>query len=212
MTELIIALDCANPYGLLRFLHTTIRHKWYKIGLQSLFSENYSDLMRWSKFSNINVFLDLKLADTHDTVASFVSKCIDFNIAAISTYTQRATETALKVAEGSRLRIWEIESLTDSDLKLSGTKPYVFIPYGNPDGIVCPAQNIDVIKQNFPNTPVICPGVRLPGEDFNNHIKGCYVSDIKDKADFIVVGRPITQAPDTIVAIKKYQLALDPDK
>lgn len=145
------------------------------------------------------MFLDLKLADTADTVREAVRRFADAGIAVVSTFTRRATEVAVRAAEGTPLRIWTMGQLTDWE----GLPP---MPLCGAQGVIGP---LDFIRR-YPDHRIdrIVPGVRLSEDSGNGHR---HVSTPQEcaaaGATHIVVGRPIWQADDPVAAYRQYAAA-----
>jgi orotidine-5'-phosphate decarboxylase len=66
--------------------------------------------------------------------------------------------------------------------------------------LVCPPAMIKTISQYLhDDTVYICPGIRATSDDANDHAKAVTASAaIKGGADWLVVGRPITEATDPV--------------
>lgn len=64
------------------------------------------------------------------------------------------------------------------------------------DGVVCPALEIAKIKQNFDkNILTVVPGIRLATDSVSDHeFTNTPSYAVQNGADFLVIGRPITQS------------------
>ena len=70
------------------------------------------------------------------------------------------------------------------------------------DGVVC---NLPTIRWLRPTSKhvFVLPGIRRLGEDHHNHRNIATPAEAKAAgADFIVVGRPILNAPDPVAAVR----------
>jgi orotidine-5'-phosphate decarboxylase len=202
MTELIVALDGPDPRALQYRLHEHAGVTWFKIGPQAMVHTDWPNLMRHGR--NVKTFLDLKLADTIDTVTEAVKRFADAGIAAISTFTIDATAFAVSAAHGSDLRIWQVLRLTDDAiLPINRLAPRTFSAHG----VICPPSAASIFEGC--GIDVVTPGVRLGGERHNCHLEAQSPSFVSAAgATHAVVGRPIWQAANPIAAAKAYQSAL----
>lgn len=215
MTELIVALDGPNPASMMQLLSKN-GVSWVKIGPQSIIysaaslidlAVNIRTIMRALDMAgdglDFNLFLDLKLADTKDTVREAVKRFAASGVAAVSTFTEEATEAAVEGAEGSPLKVWQVARLTDQPRPIVKSVPKIV---GH--GIICPVDSLHYYKQfNFLDR--ITPGVRLLGHEGHGHINPASPHMAKGMgATHAVVGRPIWSAEDPIEVLKLYQEAL----
>ncbi len=77
-------------------------------------------------------------------------------------------------------------------------------------GIVCSAKEAGEIRRRFGQGVVlVTPGVRLPEDSIGDQKRVTTPSDaVQAGADYIVVGRPITKAPDPVAAARKFAAAM----
>jgi orotidine-5'-phosphate decarboxylase len=72
-------------------------------------------------------------------------------------------------------------------------------------GLVCSPEEVEALRQQFPNAYLVTPGVRLSHEDRGDQNR---VSDpltaLKRGASALVVGRPIYDALEPALAAKAY--------
>ena len=62
---------------------------------------------------------------------------------------------------------------------------------------------VDYVTEAAPDLVAICPGVRLPGEDAGDQKRVVTPSEaIANGADYIVVGRPIRDAENSVQAAR----------
>jgi orotidine-5'-phosphate decarboxylase len=204
MTELIVALDGPDPYRLTRDLYKT-GIRWFKLGPQTMMSGDWDKIVRRTRLSGTRLFLDLKLADTEDTVREAVRRAIDAGISAVSTYTNRATVSAMEGAAG-KLRVWRVAQLTDAlTPDLVDTPQPVILGHG----VICPAAALrgQVLAAGV---DAVCPGIRISGmDDSHGHKEIATPSAAKRVgATHIVVGRPIWKSDDPIAAARRFLDAL----
>jgi orotidine-5'-phosphate decarboxylase len=73
------------------------------------------------------------------------------------------------------------------------------------DGVVCPVADVPIVRaRTSQDFTIICPGIRPEGEAGGDQKRTATPAEaVLAGADFIVVGRPITKAPDPRVAVQK---------
>ncbi|MDE2104139.1 MAG: orotidine 5'-phosphate decarboxylase [Patescibacteria group bacterium] len=216
MTELIVALDGPDPLALASELYMA-GVRWFKLGPSALMDPEWANLVRPSNegFENdpLRLFLDIKLADTRETVHRAVTCFAEAGIAAVSTYTDGATEAAVRSAVGSRLRVWRVAHLTDvgyNDETIDDRIRSISVRSHDlfARGLIMPPWL--VARQGQMWGDVVCPAVRLEqsatddGHLFITPARLCPSLGITH----VVVGRPIWQAPDPIDSARRYMEAL----
>lgn len=200
MTELIVALDGPEPLRLMRKISWMTDHaiKWFKIGPQTMCAQGWEDIISagyWSPHS-LRIFLDLKLADTRDTVTESMKRFADNGVAAVSTHTREATEAAMRAAEGTETKVWLVLCLSDSN------KPAMLTPLPPSHGIICPVSATGAVK----GIDTICPGIRRLSDEYNGHINvATPLTAVRAGATYAVVGRPIWAADDPVATAKKFR-------
>jgi orotidine-5'-phosphate decarboxylase len=77
------------------------------------------------------------------------------------------------------------------------------------DGVVCSAPEIAAVRESIGRCPlIVTPGIRLGGADPDDQRRvGTAQQAIADGADFLVIGRPLTSAPDPAEALAQFELA-----
>ena len=66
------------------------------------------------------------------------------------------------------------------------------------DGLVVSGNNIELARENFPSATLVCPGIRPSWMDEDEHGQAARTphNAVRLGADYLVVGRPITQSND----------------
>ena len=68
-------------------------------------------------------------------------------------------------------------------------------------GFVCSAKEIASTRSSFPEATLVIPGIRPAGASIGDQKRvATPAAAISAGADFLVIGRPITQAPDPAAA------------
>jgi orotidine-5'-phosphate decarboxylase len=79
------------------------------------------------------------------------------------------------------------------------------------DGVVCSAQEASRLKKRFgANFELVTPGIRPAGSAANDqHRIVTPEQAVKDGVDYMVIGRPITQAEDPLAALTAINASID---
>jgi orotidine-5'-phosphate decarboxylase len=208
--RLIVALDVpsvAAADALVTRLGDAV--SFYKIGYQLAFAGGLplaEKLARGGK----QVFLDLKLHDIGNTVAKGVESVVRLGAAFLTVHAYPQTMKAAVAARGSSdLRILAVTVLTsydDADLAAAG---YDFTVEElvaeraaqardmGVDGIVCSAAEARDLRPIVGHMTLVTPGIRPAGADGGDQKRIMTpAAALAAGADYLVVGRPIVEAPD----------------
>jgi orotidine-5'-phosphate decarboxylase len=169
------------------------------------------------------LFLDLKLHDIPNTVAGGVRSACQVSPKFITIHAaggeamMRAAADAAKAAGSSRpllLAITVLTSLDDRDLDTVGQQGpvaeqakrlAVLAKKSGLDGVVCSAHETAALRAECgKDFLLVVPGIR-PGWTSSNDQKRVVtpVEAIRRGADYLVIGRPITQADDPAAALER---------
>ncbi|MEN6448692.1 MAG: orotidine-5'-phosphate decarboxylase [Syntrophaceae bacterium] len=199
---------------------------WFKVGLE-LFTAAGPDIVRLVKDNGIKCFLDLKFHDIPNTVAGAVRSAVRTGADMMTIHLSggramlgAAREASLKEAERlgiNRPKIVGVSVLTSlggEDLKEIGIDRSPaeqvahlaqFASSCGLDGMVCSADDLIHVRRQVPaSLMLITPGIR-PGWSQKGDQKRIATpsSALKAGADLLVIGRPISDSPDPIVAVQK---------
>tara|TARA_X000000950_G_scaffold123305_1_gene154497 strand:+ start:72 stop:728 length:657 start_codon:yes stop_codon:yes gene_type:complete len=212
--KLIVALDFSNAEEVAQIINFLNPEKCIlKVGLQLYLAEGKGilDLLTSKGFE---IFLDLKLHDIPNTVNKAVEEIAQFNILMTTIHLQGGAEMikAAKSAAGNTkiLGVSLLTSLDETDIsELYGnsfddqfTKLITLAKSSSVDGIVCSPK--ELISLHDLNKIKVVPGIR--NAQTNDDQKRTMTSQeaYAQGADYIVVGRPITQANNIEAAIEEY--------
>ncbi len=157
------------------------------------------------------VFLDLKFGDIAETVKRLVRVAADrgVDILTINT-TAQAARAAVEARGASKLKVLMVTfltSLNETDLKELGIDKtpaeYVLLraklaKEAGCDGVIASGHEVAAIrKQAGPGFQIVTPGIRPKGAGKDDHKRAATPAEsISAGADYLVIGRPITGAPD----------------
>ena len=222
--DVIIACDFSSAEECSRFLDRFSEEKpFVKIGMELYYAEGPA-VVREIKRRGHKIFLDLKLHDIPNTVrkAMSVLSRLDADIvnlhAAGGSNMMKAAIEGLTRDDGSRPLLIAVTQLTSTDQQLMESellieKPLeeVVIAYAQNaavsglDGVVCsPLEAGRVHEACGANFLTVTPGVRFAEGDTGDQKRVTTPRKARELgADYIVVGRPITQADDPVAAYRK---------
>jgi orotidine-5'-phosphate decarboxylase len=213
MTEMILALDVSTLEDAERFITATRAHVgFYKVGLQLFMAQGVRAVELVRKHGG-QVFLDLKLHDIPQTVAHAVREAGTMGVHSVSFHLSGGRAMVEAAARMSpRPRLWGVSvltSMTNEDLGvLGGRTTSELVPdlarmgmAGGMDGLVCSGQELPLVNVLQPRPTLVVPGVRGPGDAVGDQKRVISPREAAAAgADYIVVGRPITQAADPTAA------------
>ncbi len=204
--KLIVALDFDNAESALNFLENLDPQKCLvKVGLELFISEGWKILDLISE-KGFEIFLDLKLHDIPNTVGNSVRKISNFNVS-LTTIHLNGGKDMIEAAcsEKRNIKILGVSILTSlSKNDIFGITDTEFDIYFNNlisiasntgiDGVVCSPNELSKL-QNFNKLKVV-PGIRNDISDDDQKRVMSSNEAYQKGADFIVVGRPITESED----------------
>jgi orotidine-5'-phosphate decarboxylase len=189
---------------------------FYKVGYQLAFAgglEFARDLVQSGK----KVFLDMKLLDIDNTVASGVENIAKMGVSMLTLHAYpKAMRAAVKAAQGSGLCLLGVTVLTSMDnddlieagysvdarsLVLLRAKQAREAGMG---GIVCSAEESSAVREVLgPDMAVVTPGIRPAGADHGDQKRVMTPLDaIRAGSSHLVVARPIVKAADPKAAAR----------
>lgn len=222
--DVIIACDFAGKAEVLEFLDLFRDKKPYvKIGMELFYAEG-PEIVREIKNRGHRIFLDLKLHDIPNTVMKAMRVLSGLNVDMCNLHaggTIPMMEAALKGltrADGSRPLLIAVTQLTSTsrermerDLLIERPIDEVVMHYAENaknaglDGVVCsPLEAGRVHERCGSGFITVTPGVRFADGDIGDQVRVTTPAEAKKiGSDYIVVGRPITQAADPVKAYKQ---------
>jgi orotidine-5'-phosphate decarboxylase len=189
---------------------------FYKIGYQLVFAGGL-DFARELAQSGKKIFLDMKLLDIDNTVASGVENIAKMGMSMLTLHAYpKAMRAAVSAAKGSGLCLLGVTVLTSmdgDDLIEAGYRddPHALVlrraaqaREAGMGGIVCSAEEAaDVRAAIGPDLALVTPGIRPLGSDKGDQKRVMTPADaIRAGSSHLVVGRPIVKAADPKAAAR----------
>jgi len=218
--RLIVALDMPTLEEASRLVQTLDDNvSFYKIGLELLFAGGLSFAQTLSEQQK-DVFLDMKLLDIGNTVERAVGNAAELGVKflTIHGHDMKTLKSALAgrgSADMKLLAVTVLTSLDAADLKQQGTEmaPAELVLHraamayeSGFDGVVASGQEAAKIRDiTGPDFLIVTPGIRLNAtatDDQERVITPDHAID--NGANYLVVGRPITQADDPVMAARTF--------
>lgn len=189
---------------------------FYKIGYQLAFAGGL-EFARELAQSGKKIFLDMKLLDIDNTVASGVENIAKMGMSMLTLHAYpKAMRAAVKAAEGSGLCLLGVTVLTSMDEQDLVDAGYECDPHtlvlkraeqariAGMGGIVCSAEEASAVRKVIgPDMALVTPGIRPAGADKGDQKRVMTPADaLKAGSSHLVVARPIVKAEDPKAAAR----------
>ena len=208
--RLIVALDLSSveaAEALIAKLGDSV--SFYKIGYQLAYAGGLPLVAKLADRGK-KVFIDLKLHDIGNTVASGVRSVAKMGATFLTVHAYPQTMQAAVEARGDHLKILAVTVLTsydDDDLHAAGYRLDVSdlvearalqAEALGVDGIVCSAEEAEAVRGIVgAQMSLVTPGIRPAGANVGDQKRIMTPTRaIAAGADYLVVGRPIVEASD----------------
>ncbi len=223
--DVIIALDFPTGAEALQFLDRFPdgEKPFVKIGMELFYAEG-PDMVRKIKARGHKIFLDLKLHDIPNTVkrAMSVLSRLDADMvnlhAAGASEMMRAALEGLTRPDGTRPLLIAVTQLTSTDAQALKNELLIGVPMAETvmsyaknaaasglDGVVCsPLEAAGVKAACGGGFVTVTPGIRFADSAAGDQ-KRIMTPELAGKSgcDYLVMGRPITQADDPMAAYRR---------
>ncbi len=222
--DVIIACDFDSAEKTFAFLDRfTGKKPFVKIGMELYYAEGPS-IVREIKKRGHKIFLDLKLHDIPNTVKKSMAVLSRLDVDMTNLHaagTCRMMEAAIEGLtrpDGTRPMLIAVTQLTstdqeamEKDLLIKEPLPEVVMHYASNaksaglDGVVCSPLEAEAVHARCGKDFVtVTPGVRFADGDIGDQKRVMTPAEAKRiGSDYIVVGRPITAAPDPVAAYER---------
>jgi orotidine-5'-phosphate decarboxylase len=228
--KIILVLDVSSREDAMALVRPLYEHVgMFKVGMQ-LFTAEGPSIVREIVDLGGKVFLDLKFHDIPNTVAHGVLEAAKLGASMMTIHAAGGRvmmETVAKELEdkfGNRkpivVAVTVLTSLNDAGLlDIGTTRPVVqqvtamasLAEECGIAGVVCSPNEIHLVRQAVgPNFKIVTPGIRMPGQSANDQQRLATPREaLEAGADYIVVGRAVTAAPDPRMAVQELMRQID---
>lgn len=222
--DVIIACDFASAKQTFDFLDKFTEEKpFVKIGMELFYAEGPSIVCEIKKRGH-KIFLDLKLHDIPNTVKKSMAVLSNLDVdmtnlhAAGTIDMMKAALEGLTRPDGTRPLLIAVTQLTSTseermqnELLINASINDTIVKYAKNaaeaglDGVVCSPLEAGMVKDNCGKSFItVTPGVRFADGEVGDQVRVTTPEKAKEiGSDYIVVGRPITQADDPVAAYRR---------
>ena len=220
--DVIIACDFSGKTQVTDFLDLfkESRKPFVKIGMELFYSEG-PEIVREIKRRGHRIFLDLKLHDIPNTVRKAMAVLSGLDVDMVNVHASgtialmEAAREGLTRPDGSRPLLIAVTQLTStseermqSELLIGATMEDTIACYAlnarkaGLDGVVCSPREAGLVKEMCGGDFLtVTPGIRFEGATADDQVRITTPARARELgSDYIVVGRPVTAAPDPVAA------------
>ena len=223
MNPIIVALDTPDLDHAIALAEAVRGHAGgLKLGLEFFSAQGPQGHRRISEIG-LPIFLDLKLHDIPNTVAKAVEALAPLEPAILTVHAagghemlgaaKRAAPPATKVVAVTLLTSLDAGDLADLGIERSPAEQVSRFAWvardAGIDGIVCSGAEVAAARDAWPGGFFVVPGIRPAGADVADQKRVVTPAQaVEDGASVLVIGRPITGAPDPARAIAEISASL----
>lgn len=220
--KIIVPLDVPSLEDAIALVKKLPEVSFWKVGLE-LFVSTGSNILKYLKDENKKIFLDLKFHDIPNTVKSATKSALKYEVDLLTLHATAGREalTAAKevvkesVSPMKLLAISVLTSINSRQLALDLKIPLELPEYAlnnalmarecGIDGVVCSPQEARKLKEVCGDDFIlVCPGVRPEWAVTGDQQRVMTPKQaFAEGADYLVIGRPITQAENPVLAWEK---------
>ncbi|MEW6132951.1 MAG: orotidine-5'-phosphate decarboxylase [Pseudomonadota bacterium] len=198
-----------------------------KVG-KELFTAAGPDIVHKLLGKGFGVFLDLKFHDIPNTTAAACRAAAELGVWMVNVHAsggRKMMEAAREAVDRCAHRplligVTVLTSMDEAALREIGVgrspREQVLhlaglVQQSGLDGVVCSAQEAGDLRARFgPDFTLVTPGIRPPGADAGGQSRIMTPgSAIRAGADYLVIGRPITQASDPVSVLRQINLEVE---
>ena len=229
-SPIIVALDYASATAALALAEQLDpRRCAVKVG-KELFTRAGPDVVRELVRRDFRLFLDLKFHDIPNTVAAACAAAADLGVWMLNVHAsggpQMLSDARLALGDAPDrprlIAVTVLTSLDDSDMRAIGYQAdsaatalslASLAAQNGLDGVVCSPREIAAMRASLGTEfLLVTPGIRPAGSDSGDQKRIMTPSAaVQLGASYLVIGRPITAAPDPMAALVAIEAELTGD-
>ena len=213
---IIVAVDETQPDSLTQIVDSLDSNLcMIKVGSAS-FNAMGHEAIKYVASKGFEIFLDLKLHDIPNTVKKSIEGLISLPIGMMTIHTSGGLEmmkAAKKAVANTNIKIFGVTALTslsDDDTsaifqRTASNQVQAMLDLAQEaqiDGVVCSPHELDLVVERK-SLLSITPGIRLSKSADDQSRVMSPKDAISKGADYIVIGRPITNAPNVSQALQE---------
>ena len=216
LDRLIVALDLPSAAAAIEMVDRLQGAcRWFKVGMELYYAAG-NRIIEQLRERRLNLFLDLKLHDIPNTVAGAVRSVAGLGASLLTVHAsggermmRAAAEAANVPGAPSLLAVTVLTSSDAAELRAVGVgdapsaqvlRLAQLARAAGIDGLVCSADEVAALRHHMgPRARLVVPGIRPAGPEAgpdDQRRVATAAQAIARGASMLVVGRPITQAPD----------------
>ena len=226
-SKIIVALDFNDLEQVLHFVEQIQPSECrLKVG-KELFTAYGPQIVRELHARGFEVFLDLKFHDIPNTVYKAIRVAADLGVWMVNVHASGGRKMLVKAHQAIQviqhipllIAVTILTSLSDAEVAEIGysrslTEQTLYLAQLSYacgiDGVVCSAHEAAAIKQvTNAKFLTVTPGIRLSADKTDDQTRIMTpVQAITSGADYLVIGRPITQAPEPAATLRAINQSL----
>ena len=227
-TPIVVALDFDNKFKALQLIDKLDPSKCrLKVG-KEMFTLFGPQLVKEIHDRGFDLFLDLKFHDIPNTVAKAVAAAAEMGVWMVNVHAsgglammEAARRALLPYGDNAPLLIavTVLTSMSDDELKLIGVEGSAedqvrrlarLTQTAGLDGVVCSARESSMLKAELgADFKLVTPGIRPAGSDAGDQKRIMTPAEaMAAGSDYLVIGRPITQAADPLATLQAIHQSL----
>ncbi|MCE9784309.1 orotidine-5'-phosphate decarboxylase [Shewanella algae] len=227
-TPIVVALDFDNKFKALQLIDKLDPSMCrLKVG-KEMFTLFGPQLVKEIHDRGFDLFLDLKFHDIPNTVAKAVTAAAEMDVWMVNVHAsgglammEAARRALLPYGDNAPLLIavTVLTSMSDDELELIGVEGSAedqvrrlarLTQKAGLDGVVCSARESSMLKAELgADFKLVTPGIRPAGSDAGDQKRIMTpVEAMAAGSDYLVIGRPITQAADPLATLQAIHQSL----
>ncbi|WP_345857014.1 orotidine-5'-phosphate decarboxylase [Shewanella algae] len=227
-TPIVVALDFDNKFKALQLIDKLDPSMCrLKVG-KEMFTLFGPQLVKEIHDRGFDLFLDLKFHDIPNTVAKAVAAAAEMGVWMVNVHAsgglammEAARRALLPYGDNAPLLIavTVLTSMSDDELKLIGVEGSAedqvlrlarLTQTAGLDGVVCSARESSMLKTELgADFKLVTPGIRPAGSDAGDQKRIMTPAEaMAAGSDYLVIGRPITQAADPLATLQAIHQSL----
>ncbi|MCE9786920.1 orotidine-5'-phosphate decarboxylase [Shewanella chilikensis] len=227
-TPIVVALDFDNKFKALQLVDKLDPSMCrLKVG-KEMFTLFGPQLVKEIHGRGFDLFLDLKFHDIPNTVAKAVTAAAEMGVWMVNVHAsgglammEAARRALLPYGDNAPLLIavTVLTSMSDDELKLIGVEGSAedqvrrlarLTQTAGLDGVVCSARESSMLKAELgADFKLVTPGIRPAGSDAGDQKRIMTPAEaMASGSDYLVIGRPITQAADPLATLQAIHQSL----